>query len=74
MATIAWVTDREFECEHIGQRVRIESELVFPADHLPEQPPRRRARRCSHHLECNLRDTPSCVWAGTHPLYNPLDD
>ncbi len=73
MAHITWVPQRSFYCQHIGQQVQIEDELIFPADILPDQPPQRRARRCSHGLSCNLQDRPACVWAGTNPLYNPLE-
>lgn len=71
MAERAWVKTQVFYCDHAGEQVSIETEMVFPNDILPETPPQRRAQRCSHSMTCNLLDKPSCVWAGTNPLYDP---
>ncbi len=59
-------------CHHAQAQVGLEALLVYPAEWLPEQPPRVLRHRCSHALACNLVEHQSCVWAGTNPLYDPF--
>lgn len=72
MAVVRWEPIKRQTCERIGEVVTLECKLVYPAEHLPDQPPRVLARRCSMGLECNLLDRPACVWSGTAPEYDPF--
>lgn len=72
MAYRKWEVLRVKYCEHVGHEIALEVDVVYPADHLPEQPPRVRARRCSNALECNQFDKPVCIWCGTNPNHEPV--
>lgn len=67
MAEKIWHVEKIKFCEHVGHEISIENELILPADHLPEQPPRIAARRCSCALECNMMEKPACYLCGTNP-------
>lgn len=67
-----WQTIKVRYCEHASSEVEMEAELLFPADHLPDQGPRVIAHRCSHAIACNLDNRASCVWAGTNPTFDPF--
>lgn len=67
MAYRKWQVSKVKHCEHVGREVALEADVVYPADHLPDQPPRVRGRRCSNALECNQFEKPVCVWCGTNP-------
>lgn len=56
----------------IGEMVALEAKLVYPADIMPNQPPRVLSRRCSKAIDCNQLDRPTCCWAGTLPGYDPF--
>jgi hypothetical protein len=72
MSHVIWEPIKCAVCGRIGQQVLLEAQLVYPADHLPDQPPRVLAHRCSQGLACNGLDRPGCVWAGTLPGYDPF--
>ena len=72
MSWLTWEPIKECECERIGERVALEVKVVYPADFMPDQPPRVLAHRCSKGLECNRIEKPACVWAGTSPGYDPF--
>ncbi len=72
MAVKTWETIRLRYCEHVKARVGLQAEVVYASDILPDQPPRILAHRCTHAFACNLDNRPSCVWAGTNPLYDPF--
>ena len=72
MAVRTWETIKVQYCHHIGQEVSLEAQVVYPAEWLPDQPPRTQAHRCSHGMACNLDGRPSCIWAGTNPAYDPF--
>lgn len=72
MAKKTWEVSKVCYCEHVGQKVALETELVYPAEFLPDQPPRVRGHRCSHGVNCNRMDKAACVWAGTNPDYDPF--
>ena len=72
MATVIWRPVQTKRCERVGQIATLEVQLVYPAESLPDQPARVRARRCSLALRCNQQDRATCVWAGTQPEYDPL--
>ncbi len=72
MAYRTWNVEKVRYCERIGQEVTLETEVVYPAEYLPDQPPRILAHRCSHALICNLFDRAVCKWSGTNPDYEPI--
>jgi hypothetical protein len=72
MSVRVWQSVKYCFCEHAGEQVALEADLVYPADWMPESPPRVLGHRCSHGLDCNLDSRPSCVWAGTNPLVDPF--
>jgi hypothetical protein len=74
MAHKTWETIKIYYCEHIDAQVGLETEVVYPAEWLPDQPPRVLARRCSRGMECNLENRASCIWAGTNPAYDPFKE
>jgi hypothetical protein len=73
MAQEVWQELRRQRCDRIDEVVALECRLVYPAQFLPDQPPRVLAHRCSKGLECNADDRPSCMWAGTLPGHDPFD-
>ena len=72
MAEKTWQVEEIKHCAHIGHEVAIESEVVYPAEHLPDQPPHVVAHRCSFGIECNMIDHPVCALCGTNPDINPV--
>jgi hypothetical protein len=74
MAERTWEAEKIRFCEHAGCEVVLEAEKVYPIDILSFQPPRLLAHRCSRGVECSQLSQPSCVWAGTNPLYDPFDE
>lgn len=72
MAQKQWKIVKIRYCEHVGHEVALEDEVVYPAEHLPDQPPRVTASRCSNALECNVLDKMTCAWCGTNPDVQPL--
>lgn len=72
MAQKQWYVSKICYCEHVGHEIALETQVVLPAEHLPEQPPRVMAHRCSSALECNATDKPTCAWCGTNPDYYPV--
>ena len=72
MSERSWEVSKTCVCEHIHQRVALETELVFPAEVLPDQPARVLAHRCSLGMICNQTSKPACIWAGTNPGYDPF--
>lgn len=72
MAVKNWEPVKIRYCDHAGKEVALEIEAVYPADILPDQPPRVMAHRCSHGYLCSLYKQAACVWAGTNPDYDPF--
>ncbi|MEJ2706326.1 MAG: hypothetical protein P8074_01815 [Anaerolineales bacterium] len=72
MAVKTWQVTKVRYCDHAGEEVALETQMVFPAEWLPYQQPRVLAHRCSHAVGCNLDNRPSCVWAGTNPTFDPF--
>ena len=72
MAVKVWHPLRFRYCQHVDEEVALQAEVVYPAEWLPEGPPRVLAHRCSRGIDCNLESRPSCVWAGTNPIYDPF--
>lgn len=72
MVKRSWQTQTLKYCEHVGHEIALENEVVYPAEHLPDQPPRILASRCSNAAQCNAAiDKPVCSWCGTNPAHNP---
>ena len=73
------MTDKKWEvlqvcyCQHVGENVNFEAQVVHPAEVLPDQGPRVMAHRCSRGVACSLEDKPACVWAGTNPTVDPFE-
>ncbi len=72
MAYRQWEAIRTAYCHRLGQMVALEAEVVYPAEFLPDQPPRVLAHRCSEGVNCNLEERGACLWAGTNPLLDPF--
>jgi len=72
MSLRTWQVEKIKYCENVGHEIALETEVVYPAEHLPEQAPRVLAHRCSNALECNMMDKSVCVWCGTGPNHNPV--
>jgi hypothetical protein len=70
MAVKTWHVIKVQHCDHAGCEVGMEAQVVFPPEWLPESAPRVLAHRCSHGVECNLDERPSCVWSGTNPAFD----
>jgi len=71
MAFKCWQIVKRRYCHHANAQVGLEACLIYPAEWLPDQPPRVLGYRCSNAVTCNLVNQPSCVWAGTNPAYDP---
>lgn len=67
-----WQIIKTCYCERVGHEITLEMEVVYPAEHLPDQPPRVIAHRCSSALECNQLDKMVCAYCGTNPHYEPV--
>lgn len=67
MAEKIWQVEKIKYCEHVGYEITIENKVVYPAEYLPEQPPRILARRCSNGIECNMIEKAACALCGTNP-------
>lgn len=72
MTVRTWEVSKIKYCEYVGHEIALEAEVVYPAEHLPEQSPRVIAHRCSNAIICNQLDKPVCVWCGTNPNHQPL--
>ena len=71
MAQKKWQIEKVHYCEHVGQEVDLEVQVVYPADHLPDQPSHVMAHRCSKALECNQVDNTVCSYCFTNPDLKP---
>ena len=74
MSVKTWEVEKISYCHHVGKEVGLEAEVIYPADWLPDQPPRIVAHRCSEGIVCNLDGRASCIWAGTNPTYDPFSE
>jgi len=72
MAYQTWQIEKIKFCEHVGHEIALEARVVYPAEHLPEQPPRILARRCSNAVVCNQLNQAACKLCGTNPDYAPV--
>ncbi len=74
MAETSWETLKIQYCHHVDTKVALQAQLAYPSEHLPDQPPRVLAHRCSHGVACNLDGRPSCIWSGTNPNIDPFKE
>jgi hypothetical protein len=74
MSAKSWEVSKVQYCHHVNKEVGLETQVVHPAEWLPDQPPRIVGHRCSEAISCNLDGRASCVWAGTNPTYDPFKD
>ncbi|MFZ5809134.1 MAG: hypothetical protein ACOY16_07620 [Chloroflexota bacterium] len=74
MAQKTWEIYKMRYCTHAGCEVYLEAEVIYPAEWLPDTPPRVNAHRCSHAMLCNFDERASCVWSGTNPAVDPFLD
>jgi len=72
VAEVEWRPIKETRCDRIGQPVALEARVIYPAEHLPDQPGRLLAHRCSLGFSCNAFDRPACCWSGNWPGYDPF--
>ena len=72
MAYKTWHPMKIRFCEHAQCEVALEVQVIYPIDLMPDQPPRVLAHRCNQAVNCNLMDKPSCIWAGTNPIFDPF--
>lgn len=72
MTIKTWETVKTQYCQRAGREVALEAETIYPADILPDQPPRLGAHRCSQGAACSALDRPACQWAGSTPGYDPF--
>lgn len=74
MAIRVWEIYKTRFCNQANCDVHFEVEVVYPAEWMPETPPRVLAHRCSHGTICNYDEHAGCVWSGTNPLVDPFAD
>jgi len=74
MAVKTWKVIKVSYCDRVRQEVALNTEVVYPAEWLPEQPPRVLGHRCSRAVRCNLFNTPVCAWSATNPSYDPFSE
>jgi len=74
MAVKNWETIKVCYCNRAGCEVGLQAQVVYPAEHLPDQPPRVSAHRCSNGTECNSFEKAACIWAGTNPGFDPFQN
>jgi len=67
-----WEISKISFCDHVGHEIALETEVVYPAEHLPDQLPRVLAHRCSNGIACNQLEKPGCEWSGTNPDHRPI--
>ena len=72
MAEKIWQVEKIKYCEHVEHEVQIENQVVYPAENLPDQPPRIIAHRCSNAMECNMLEKAACALCGTNPDFDPV--
>lgn len=73
MSYRTWQTIKVSYCQRVGKEVEFQAEVVYPEGFQSDQPPRVIAHRCAYGVQCNLEGTPSCIWSGTNPNYDPFE-
>ncbi len=52
--------EHKLDCIHVGEEVRVQSQIVFPIGLLRGDAPRIVNRRCDHFADCHLMDKSAC--------------
>jgi len=71
MTQTKWQVSKVRYCEHVGQNVSLEVQVVIPADQLPDQP-HVLAHRCSMAMDCNKMEKMVCAYCFTNPDEKPV--
>jgi hypothetical protein len=71
MAELVWEVSKVSFCDHVKREAALETEMLYPADTLPD-PPRILSHRCSLGMQCNQFAQATCIWAGTNPDVDPF--
>jgi hypothetical protein len=72
MTVNGWEAIKIRYCEHVKRDVSLEAQTVYSSEHLPDQPPRILAHRCSLGISCSQDNRASCKWSGTNPAFDPF--
>ncbi len=72
MAEKDWKILKVRYCNHAGKEVSLDAEVVYPAEWMPDQPPRVISHRCSNAIRCRLFNRGACLWSGANPTYDPF--
>jgi hypothetical protein len=72
VAERTWQVQKIKYCAHVGHEIALETEVAYPAEQLPDQPPRIIAHRCSNAIECNMTEKAACALCGTNPDLDPV--
>ena len=59
MSEKSWEVVKVRYCHHVKEEVGLEAQVVYPAEWLPDQPPRVFGHRCSEAMMCNQDGRPS---------------
>jgi hypothetical protein len=73
MTSEQWITIKTIYCTQAKQEATLEFLMQYPSEHMPDQPPRVLARRCSISKECVVKENCHCHWTGTNPIYDPFE-
>ncbi len=52
--------EQSFECVHVGEKVRIQTQIVYPIGLQRGDAPRITSRKCDHFVDCRLMDKHAC--------------
>ena len=74
MTVRTWQTVKVRYCKNAESKVALEAHIAYAPEHLPDQPARVFAHRCSHGAQCMLLQKGSCRWSGANPNYDPFDE
>lgn len=62
MAWETWRTIQQTRCIFLQGKVCLEARVLYPADIMPDQPPRVLAFRCSSVQDCDRFNQADCPW------------
>jgi len=71
MTQKTWQVEKVHYCEHVGELVNLEVQVVHPPETMPHRPPHVIAHRCSKALECNQINKMVCAYCFTNPDVKP---
>ncbi len=73
MSVKRWETRKTIYCKQAQAQASLEVQVVYAAEHLPDQPPRVLGHRCSKSLDCVFCGPARCYWTGENPAYDPFN-